>query len=486
MRLAPNSLRGLIRLLEAAFVVLVLVTAALGGMWAYFWQQSSVEAVQINSLLSEAQVLRGDVFREIKEVTRAQLINEPTALEKYWAALYRIDFRFNQLANLTANAHESKAVDEMRKSYELMQTEMNKLFVSALAMSEGARIEQLDPAYERLILGDFETAFQGLVSLISSRRAELERNLARWNQLAPTLISVPIVAALGLLLFSRWAWRAGFVRPMEHIIQGATRMSAGDLATHINPHGVSELNTLAGSINDMARDLAASRDALLAKERQAALGALVPVVAHNIRNPLASIRASAQVADFDQPEELEELRTGIIDSVDRLERWVSSLLSYLHPLKPHPRSALLAQVIDGAEKPLRPKATQKSIRVERSDWDETIAVTLDVDLMEQALHGLINNAIEASPEGGVVRLSLSSDALQASVGISDEGTGMTTPQIPQDLSPGPSTKPMGTGLGIPFAFKVVRAHGGHIDFERAHSGGTQVTVQLPLPRPENT
>jgi nitrogen-specific signal transduction histidine kinase len=125
---------------------------------------------------------------------------------------------------------------------------------------------------------------------------------------------------------------------MSSVMAGAQIISKGELGHNIPAIGVEEVSQLAQTINTMARDLEASRSALVESEKQAALGALVPVVAHNIRNPLASIRATAQVLDdVENKEELRESKQAILDTIDRLGRWVNALVSYLHPLKPNYR-----------------------------------------------------------------------------------------------------------------------------------------------------
>lgn len=473
-----RSLRNLLLLHEIAFLVLVVITGALGGMWAYFWQRSSAEAVQINAMLYDAQQLRGDLYRQIKEVTRAQMIDDPTTLDRYWRTLYRFDLAFNELQRRTRGEAEAAALRSMRESYELMQTVMNKIFADPYAMNEAARIEILDPAYDELILGDFEAHFRTLSELIAARRLALEDNLNRWTALAPVLIPVPILLAVALLLFSYRSLRHGFVQPMRDITAGALQISQGELDVQIPERGVEEVATLAHSINTMARDLAASRDALVESERQAALGALVPVVAHNIRNPLASIRAAAQVTDWSDEDDVREAQQAILDTVDRLERWVSSLLSYLHPLRPHRRRAGIASTVDAAVTLLKPKLDEKNLRLERQGWAQDREMNIDVELVEQALFGLLNNAVEASPEGAKITVSLERVDRGMRVFIDDQGPGMRTSTPPTDLSPGVSTKRFGTGLGIPFAFKVLQAHGGSIDFERSPDGGARVSLLL--------
>lgn len=218
---------------------------------------------------------------------------------------------------------------------------------------------------------------------------------------------------------------------------------------------------------------------LVQAEKNATLSALVPVVAHNIRNPLSSIRATAQV--LDDPElsgEVREGLRGIINTADRLEEWTRSLLSYLHPLEPQLTRCTLTQIADSALKLLQTKLDAKDITVVREHWEHAPEQALDVDLFEQALFGLIGNAIDASPRGGKLKLGLATGAEHAKLTLGDQGSGI--PFLPEQgsLTPGPTTKPFGTGLGIPFAMKVCEVHGGAIAFER--NQGTEVTITLPI------
>ncbi len=476
-----RSLRALVNTLEGGFLALLLITAGIGGLWASFWHDASTEAVRINTLLAGAQSLRGDVYRGVKEVTRAQLQRDPDALDKYWRLLYGIDFSFNGLGQNAREQAERDAIAGMREAYARMQTAMNRVFADTADVAEEARAEELDPAYERWILGDFETAFLALNAAIVEERQALERRLARFNRLAPLLISIPIAVGLVLLMLTRLRFRRHFVRPMEAIRQGAATMREGDLETPIEAGpAVRELRELSLTLNDMAQELSTSRDALVTQERQAALGALVPVVAHNIRNPLASIRAAVQVVDVSDEQEWREVRDEVIATVDRLGRWVNSLLSYLHPLRPHPVTCTLAQLVDGSLAPCEGRASEKGIALRVDHQDAEASLTVDVDLMEQALHGLINNAIEASPRGAevVIQTRLQGEAA-ALLSVLDSGAGITPQTEPEQLRPGPTTKRRGTGLGIPFAYKVVRGHGGQLSFSQREAGGTCAEVELP-------
>ncbi|MGH8504235.1 MAG: ATP-binding protein [Gammaproteobacteria bacterium] len=475
-----RSLKRLLLVYQTSFLLLVIITGAIGGLWAYFWQQTSHESVRINALLIEVQLVRGDLYRQLKEITRSTAIGDPAALDQYWHRLYLIDEHFYALQQYAKTAAEKRAIDAMQQSYALMQAEMNQFLASSL--NEPTRIKLLDPAYEQMMLGDFERAFLEFSKLIARQRRALEQTLEYWTRLAPILIPAPILLAAVLLFFSHRSFRRGFVRPMSEVVFGARQISEGRLDYRIPTKGVDEVSVLARSINDMANDLAASRDALIESEKQAALGALVPVVAHNIRNPLACIRATAQVMDdVDDAEDLHEARQEIIDTVDRLERWIKSLLSYLHPLKPHKTQTTLAAVVEGALAPLKPKLEAKQLSVAHAGWEQDRTLYVDADLLEQAIYGLINNAADASPAGAEIKLAMASSADEFTLVIDDRGPGMPMNPEPKGLAPMPSTKRFGTGLGIPFAFKVCQAHGGKIVFEQSPDGGARVRLSLPLP-----
>jgi signal transduction histidine kinase len=475
-----RSLRSLLLSYQCAFLLLVVVTGGLGGMMAYFWQQSSQESVRLNALMFAAQQVRGDLYAQLKRVTRARLMEETAALKQYASGLPGISEHFRALREHSRRAEERSAIEAMERSYQTIKEEMGKVFTEPYVVSEAARMSLLDPKYEARVVGDFDDAFDALVALVGAEHQALEARLERWTRLAPVIIPGPILLAAGLLLLSHRSFKRGFVRPMATVLQGAHKISEGRLDHSIPQQGVKEVSDLAGSINNMARDLSASQQALVSSERQAALGRLVPVVAHNIRNPLASIRATAQILeDLDDGEQLRGAKQAITETVDRLERWVSSLLSYLTPLQPHRVTVRLAALVEGAAAPLKSKLEEKAVTLSWGSWDEGDTLCVDVDLLEQVVYGLLLNAVEASPKGATVTLSTQREDTHLTLLIDDQGAGMPFNPAPGELSPGPSTKRYGTGLGIPFAFKVCAAHGGTLSYAPAAGGGTRVRLSLP-------
>ncbi len=234
----------------------------------------------------------------------------------------------------------------------------------------------------------------------------------------------------------------------------------------------------------MADKLAISQETLVRTEKQAAQGLLVPMLAHNIRNPLASIRATAQVMDSPEHDiETRESLAGIINTVDRLERWTGALLAYLHPLKPQPINTRIKDIVEGAYVPLQQKIKEKSIQLKLPIWPKSDdlkndAIFTDQHLLEQVIYNLLLNAIDASSKAGSIEIALEITPKSYILQLLDRGCGMPFTPDPSAMS-APTTKRFGTGLGIPFGFKVCDALGGELKFSARPEGGTVITILLP-------
>jgi signal transduction histidine kinase len=476
----PGSLNRLLLTHELAFLVLVVVAGGIGGIWAYFWQQTSAESFRLNYLANTAQEIRSDMFRQIKDVTIGRLRDDPAAEAQYEEILKRIKESFNGLRQHSGSRAEDYAIQHLQQAYGQLQFDMNEIFEDTYLLNRMVRSKLLDPKYEHDLVSEFEAAYTNLQGLIRRQVAVQGAEIETWTRFAPYAITIPIFVAVLLLLVSRASLQRGFVRPMASIMEGTRSLSAGDRHQDLDENGVEEVAVLARGINHMTAELARSRDALVEAEKQAALGALVPVVAHNIRNPLAAIRANAQLLEYGAAEsEVAETRSAIIDTVDRLGRWVSALVSYLHPLKPVPRDHRASMLFDDTLDLLRPRLIDKEIEVIREAWAEDATVSVDADLMEQAFYGIISNAIDASPRGADLRFSIVSDDDAIRLSVVDQGEGIPFDPEPTALAPGPTTKRMGTGLGIPVAFKVAKAHGWDLEFDATPGKGTRVTFIAP-------
>lgn len=479
-KLRPQSLRRLLLTYEMAFLTLLVLTGGLAGTWAYLWQQSSAESVRLNLLAHTAQEIRSQIFKQIQAVSVAGLGGDPAARELNSNYVATIQELFNQLRRNSADRGEDYAVQGMQTAFSLLQASLRSALADPLALNRLARSRVLDPTFEQRLVRDFEHAFAAFTGLLDQRLRAHSDSIARRTALAPYALFLPLALGVALLLFSRASLTRGFVRPMQEVMAGLREVSTGNLRHGLPVAGVTEVRELAQGINGMAADLERSRSALLEHERQAALGGLVPVVAHNLRNPLAAIRANAQLIDgAESAQEVGELAHAIIETTDRLGRWITALVSYLHPLTPRREAIPATAVLAAAADLLQPRLAELGVTCARAEWDQRLHIDADRDLLEQALYGLLANAVEASPRGATVTLAVARRGAQAQLTIADRAGGIPFKPEPSGLTPGPTTKRFGTGLGIPIAFKICNSHGFSLDFAIDAGVGTTVVVTAP-------
>ena len=477
----PQSLRRLLLTHEIAFVILVMISGTLGATWGYLWQAWSEESIRLNQLNHTAQDIRSLIHKQIQEVSRAGLRNDPEVDDKRSFYTREIQEKFNHLRRTSSHRGEDYAVQEMQTAFSLLQDNLRRTLRDSLALNRLVRSKLLDPTFEQTFVADFEKSHADFVGLINLQLSTQEKSIQRWTDLAPLGLGIPIVIGLGLLVFSRRSLLRGFVRPMQTVVAETQRFSQGHLDITLEEQGVTEVRELAAGINHMMQELETSRASVVTAERQAALGSLVPVVAHNVRNPLASIRASAQLIDAESDaEELSETSSAIMDTVDRLGRWITALVSYLHPLEPRLQSVATSTVMTSIFDLLANRADERGVALIRGDWHDELTINADVDLLEQGLYALVNNAIEASRAGQAVTLSVRKKDEFAVIEVADEAGGIPFRPEPSELTPGPSSKRFGTGLGIPIAFKICAVHNFRLEFDVEEGVGTKVHLYCPL------
>jgi signal transduction histidine kinase len=476
----PRSLRQYLLLYAASFLALVALAGALGGLSLYLWHQASRETLRLNSMMREVQEMRGSLYRQLKEVFDAVFLDDEQAVQEYRQYESVVERHLAWLDTVARGEEERDAVAGLRKAYRVLAEQVGPILSGHGDMPMAQKQRLLNTELEARGLKNHEEAIAALERLLRLQQETLVDRLTLLNRLAPLLLILPILVALLLLLLSRLFLRRAVVSPLRALERATRTISQGRLDTRVPEQGPSELVSLAQAVNRMAGDLAASADALRRTEKQATLGALVPVLAHNIRNPIASIRATAQlVQEGAQNDEVREDLAGIIDTADRLERWTAALLSYLHPLKPQLAACRLSTVLDTVLAMLKARCADKNLSAIRAGFSDDPPVTGDVALLEQAMHGLLVNAIEASARGGAIDLSLEVDADVVNCSIVDRGPGIPFTPVTSQLTPGPTTKRYGTGLGIPFAIKVFEEHHGKIVFTKLEPRGTRVRVSLP-------
>lgn len=237
----------------------------------------------------------------------------------------------------------------------------------------------------------------------------------------------------------------------------------------------------AALLQAQADTIAATRARLAQSEKLAALGQLAATIAHEVRNPLGIMRSAAQTLDETLPaaDAAAHRAAGfIIAEIDRLANVVKSILAYARPLQLSSRAVRVGDLVDRVALLADPDLAARGVRLERGAGADLLAL-VDSDLISQVLLGLLANAAEAMPDGGVVSLAAHTDGDRIALQVADSGPGIDPGLRQQVFDPFFTTRPRGTGLGLAIARQIVEAHGGRIEIDAAPGGGARFTLTLP-------
>lgn len=479
-----SSLKDLLLIHELAFILLILLVASMGAVGIHLQNKSSQESSRISSIVQEVQQTRGDLYRQMKELFDAYFLKDIEARNEYNNFTQIVEAHFNQLHKIADGEAEKAAITELHAGYKAFVAETSTLFDKESDISNDELNKIFNTDLESGLFQRYEKILGHTEQLLSEKQTELEIKIQESKRKANFMLFTPLILAVLLLLFSRVFLKRSIVKPIEDVLKATAEISAGNLSHKAPEESIAELASLSRAINDMAEKLMISQENLVRTEKQAAQGLLVPMLAHNIRNPLASIRATAQVLDDPAlDKDTRESLNAIINTVDRLERWTGALLAYLHPLKPQPAMTSIKDIIEGALEPLQQKLTAKSIKLSLPDWSALHPgkdrIYTDQHLLEQVIYNLVLNAIDACNKAGKITINLHLRTDGFDMDITDNGSGMPFTPDPSAIS-APSTKRFGTGIGIPFAFKVCDALGGDLRFSGNPNGGTKISIFLPV------
>jgi signal transduction histidine kinase len=244
-----------------------------------------------------------------------------------------------------------------------------------------------------------------------------------------------------------------------------------------------DFGRIAAAVNRVAERRAALEATVRQHDRLAALGKVVSGVAHEIRNPLNSIRLGLELLQrrLEKGTARVEEVLGAMAEVDRLDRILARLLAFGRPALEDRVFQPVAPLVERAVAIVHRQSEQKgvSILVEH----EGVSPEADVDglQVEQVVVNLLLNAIEASPKGGTVRVALGRENGSVRIAVSDHGSGIPEDAREHVFDPYFTTRESGTGLGLAVSREVVAHHGGSLRFE-TDAEGTTFTMSLPVRR----
>jgi two-component system sensor histidine kinase PilS (NtrC family) len=217
-------------------------------------------------------------------------------------------------------------------------------------------------------------------------------------------------------------------------------------------------------------------------DRLASLGRMSANIAHEIRNPLASITGAVEALRHDggfNPEERGRLHAIVLRESERLNGIIEDFLAYARPTPTTPRRTDVAALLEEVLLLLEHRPLPDGVKIVRA-FEAPVYADVDPGALRQAVWNLCLNAVEAMPGGGELTIEAAPREAVLELRVADTGHGIAGPDLGHLFEPFFSTRPEGTGLGLALVHRVVRDHGGQVDVESEPGVGTTFTLTLPV------
>ena len=286
-----------------------------------------------------------------------------------------------------------------------------------------------------------------------------------------TLVGILLVVVAGYIIAHRIA------TPIAKLADRTKEIATGDLTMSVDTNSNTiEILKLTDSFNKMINGLRSYQENLLKSEKLALTGQLALSIAHEIRNPLTSMKMSIQMLSATQSDRNKEYYDLLLREIGRLELAVSELLSAAHPSKLQFEPANINELIEDMLYLMQKQFEHLSINVEKhlSELPHTI---IDKNRFKRAIMNLILNGVQAMPKGGKLTISTNVVDSKVRLSIKDTGNGIPPEVVDKVFEPFVTTKRDGVGLGLAITKNIVEEHKGSISF-KTESDGTEFWVFL--------
>jgi len=386
------------------------------------------------------------------------------------------------------------------ESVELLTTFVNE---AGLALENAQLYEDRELRYQEM--NRLATQTDNILRSIASSVVVTDDSgrVTRWNKASEEMWGLPEEEALGLR-YSEVIQRFGLppdacadlLLRMEQVRQTGRPSHAYKLALHSASQPSRIVNALFSPLvdrqgerqgviqimEDVTREIRMEAE-VVRMRRLADLGQLAATIAHEVRNPLSSIKGAAQLMrnEYEDLAPLQEFVGIIVDEVNTLSRITTDLLDFARPMQMDLQWTRINDVVERTLGFLAPYLEESRVAVHFEGNREVPQVLADPQQIEQVLRNLLINAAQAMPQGGTALLETGWNPEDGSVWlrITDHGAGIPEHKLETIFQPFVTSKTKGTGLGLPIVQKIVENHGGTICVSSRLGQGTTFTVTLP-------
>ncbi len=362
-----------------------------------------------------------------------------------------------------ANLAEKMRLDQVRQT---LQTE-NESPVTQDVMLGGKHYKVF---YRLLPFGRFYCLLRPMEEIEDAKRALI------WSMLGIAIL------VTGLVAFISQRIGKNITEPIIDLVGFTEQVAEGNLNDQCEIKTQDEIGDLALAFNQMTRNLQQSRDKLIQAERLATAGKMSASFAHEIRNPLSSMRMLSQLL-MQKPEMSAEQRQSlqyILEEIERIDNIVKGLMDFARPTTLNLAEQPLVPTLQAVLSLMEANLTHHQIRLVLEFAPDLPDLQFDSDKIKQAFMNVVLNAMEAMPQGGTLSVTTFKLEDGISIKVTDTGDGIPEADIEHLFEPFFSRKDKGTGLGLANVKRILEEHGGTVEIESALNEGATVSMWLPI------
>jgi signal transduction histidine kinase len=484
-------MRPLLMSLRTKFILaVILLLVVLTGLIFFVIEKREVSAIyqeQLSRGFLEAEYLiqlNYDEFVVFRDVAGAEDNIEKQISEKL---IYIVFYDANN--SPFAGNEFIKAYEEIYQNSNFIERELEGDFYSERRELKDSVTNQILPILEI----EAPIYVEGSPRRWGSVKIGLSMEEAR-AEIRDTHIKLVLIAGLGLLvgIIGSILLSRGITISLKKLVDGTVRISKGDFSHRIDLSSHDEIGDLAGSFNEMSEQLFLTKKhmeeaskKLIHAEKLASIGRLSASIAHEIRNPLTSVKLNVQkISESECWGEIEKGHLEITqEGIEHIENFIKELLNFTRISDLNFIDFPMEQIIDSSLKMIADPMELKNIQLKKIFQQDLPPVFVDGDKMRLVFINILRNAYEELDEGGEIEINLSlqedEEDKKIRVEISDNGSGIAETEWENIFEPFYTTKPAGIGLGLANAKKIVEQHSGSIRILKKEGRGACFEILIP-------
>lgn len=474
-------------------IALLLAAGYLLISYIYQLQDNTKDLIRENVISTRnAQDLRLALYR----VRAASLTNvydksdeQIQNLEKEQKAFLTLLDKAEQTTNTTEENKLIQQISALFSNYE--QTLKN-----ALEMHRQGRLTQPNAIIvlaSQDLINTIEDKTNQLVEVKEEKQTALEKSIEVNDKIISTAIYSFGISGIIMGLILGWLIARIILNPIYKLVLKVRDAAGSEVVEHIRMTPGKELeeldlhiNRLIGRINKANEDLQKNRELLDRSAKFAAVGKIAPALAHEIRNPLTSIKLlihSILQDSEDGSEQKGDLEI-MLHEINRMEEFLQNFLKYARPSKPQMQNIDAIQVIKQVLHLMQARLKQNNISLVENHENSAFALKADPNMLKQILMNLIINAVDAMGKSGVLTIS-TKKAVDTQgqptfiINVEDTGSGIPPEIIDTLFDPFVKDKEHGIGLGLSISQRIADLHHGHIQVSNNHPQGAVFSLHLP-------